>query len=490
MTSSMPEARPETTVETTSEKIPEKIPAASADPRPRRFRPVDATLVAAAVVVAAGLAGLLGGVLTGPDTAGRDAVVLAGTVLARSAMDVAAVVCVGLALVPVLLGRVAAETRPVLRADRALVAAAGGWLVSAVLGIALRTADALGRAPGELTVDQMLAWSTRLLAGRGMLGTAGCAVVVLACAVARVRRPGAVPALVPLVLSVAGVALAPMTGHALAEDQGFTVVATMLHAGAAALWVGGLGALLVLVAPHGALLDGVLPRYSTLAGDCLIVLVISGVFTTAVRLGGWAPLVGTGYGLLILAKAVLLVALAGLGGLARRRLHTGRRPVLRWAGVEVVVMAVVIGVAATLSQTPPPGTASAAHGHVSPPPAAVDLRAARLAPLGPVVVDGGSRVLYRFDADSTAPPASTCITPACTAVWEPVLTDDRPAAGHGVDPDLIGTTVRPDGTRQVTLGGRPLYRRAGEPSGPTGGGSHGADGAWFVVAPDGTRAAG
>jgi putative copper resistance protein D len=65
----------------------------------------------------------------------------------------------------------------------------------------------------------------------------------------------------------------------------------------------------------------------------------------------WAALVTTGYGWLVLAKSVCVVVLAGLGGLARRRLAAGKLPVLRWAGAEIAVMAVTIGLAAALTQT-------------------------------------------------------------------------------------------------------------------------------------------
>ncbi len=45
----------------------------------------------------------------------------------------------------------------------------------------------------------------------------------------------------------------------------------------------------------------------------------------------------------------------------------------------------------------------------------------------------------------------------CTQFWQPVLTSERPEAGTGVDPDELGWIRRPDGTRQVTYQGRPLY---------------------------------
>jgi predicted lipoprotein with Yx(FWY)xxD motif len=45
----------------------------------------------------------------------------------------------------------------------------------------------------------------------------------------------------------------------------------------------------------------------------------------------------------------------------------------------------------------------------------------------------------------------------CAVFWPPVLTSGRPQAGPGVDQRAIGVIVRPDGTRQVTYHGRPLY---------------------------------
>jgi putative copper resistance protein D len=175
---------------------------------------------------------------------------------------------------------------------------------------------------------------------------------VLGWGVARLRRRDAVQVRIPLITALLGALMPALTGHTgSAPDHQLAVVSAALHVAAASVWVGGLAALLVLVARHRALLENVLPRYSTLAGGCLLAVVLTGVVNAATRLDSWAALVSTGYGWLVLAKAALVVVLAGLGGLARRRLLAGRTPVLRWAGAEVAVMAVTIGVAAALSQT-------------------------------------------------------------------------------------------------------------------------------------------
>jgi copper resistance protein D len=284
---------------------------------------------------------------------------LLGTGITRAATDVAGVTCVGLALVGALLpvGRreLAGEAGRVRTlVDRTLVAAGGAWLVVALLGIAFRAADGYGRPVTTLTGPDVLAWATGLAAGRGALLTVACAAAVLGCAVARLRDPEVVALRIVLVIALLGMLTPGVTGHASSSASHEVAVTTVaLHVAAAALWVGGLGAILVLLGRRRALLESVLPRFSTLAGFCLATVTVSGVLTAQVRLGSWAALFLTGYGALVIAKAVALGLLGGLGLLTRRRMAAGRIPVLRWAGVEVALMAVTLGLAAALSQAAP-----------------------------------------------------------------------------------------------------------------------------------------
>ena len=283
--------------------------------------------------------------------------VLLGATVTRAAGDAAAVACVGLALVATLLplghARPPRELPAVLRGvDRATIATAGAWLVLVLLGVGFRAAEAYGRPIGELGATELRTFALDLAAGRGLLLTAGCAAAVLGCAVVRTRDPDRVPQRVVLVAALLGALTPAVTGHAgTSADHQLAVVTVALHVAAAALWVGGLGAVLVVAAPRPRLLDAVLPRFSTLAGACLACVVVSGVLNAVLRVSSFAALTSTGYGRLVLAKSVCVVGLAGLGYLARRRLATRRLPVLRWAAVEVALMAVTLGLAAALTQS-------------------------------------------------------------------------------------------------------------------------------------------
>jgi predicted lipoprotein with Yx(FWY)xxD motif len=50
----------------------------------------------------------------------------------------------------------------------------------------------------------------------------------------------------------------------------------------------------------------------------------------------------------------------------------------------------------------------------------------------------------------------------CTLSWPPILTSGRPEAGPNIQPNALGTIVRPDGSHQVTFNGQPLYLYVGD----------------------------
>lgn len=105
---------------------------------------------------------------------------------------------------------------------------------------------------------------------------------------------------------------------------------------------------------------------------------------------------------------------------------------------------------------------------------------------GPILFDAGGQAIYLFDRETSSTP--DCYGD-CAAAWPPVLTDGGPVAGAGVGVDLLGTTVRSDGSVQVTYGGHPLYYYAAEDKNEVT--CHDVDefgGVWLVVTPAGQAA--
>lgn len=105
--------------------------------------------------------------------------------------------------------------------------------------------------------------------------------------------------------------------------------------------------------------------------------------------------------------------------------------------------------------------------------------------LGNVLTDGSGLTLYRFDKDTAEPPKTNC-EGDCATTWPPVPADDA-NAGAGIDKAMLGEVTRPDGTKQLTIGGWPAYRYAKDlNSGDVNG--QGVGGKWFALAPNGKKA--
>jgi predicted lipoprotein with Yx(FWY)xxD motif len=105
-------------------------------------------------------------------------------------------------------------------------------------------------------------------------------------------------------------------------------------------------------------------------------------------------------------------------------------------------------------------------------------------------VANGYRSLNALTFDT---PASATCTGPCAGIWPPLLTDRQASAGPGVSRDGLGIVTRPDGTRQVTYCGHPVYLffgdlGAGAPSGLTNGEylvDQFAHGVWYLLAASG-----
>jgi predicted lipoprotein with Yx(FWY)xxD motif len=105
--------------------------------------------------------------------------------------------------------------------------------------------------------------------------------------------------------------------------------------------------------------------------------------------------------------------------------------------------------------------------------------------LGQVLVDGKGRTLYLFAKDPNG--QATC-TGDCVQYWPPVLAKGALQAGSGASATDLGTVAAPDGGRQVSYAGHPLYYFIGDRhAGDSDGQALDQFGArWYALTPAGT----
>ncbi|WP_166905482.1 cytochrome c oxidase assembly protein [Mycobacterium sp. DL440] len=324
------------------------------------------------------------GVLAGAVAAGIGALSLADALIAtglpdpgpvttyglpfvRAAGEIAAVVAVGAFLFAAFL--VAPQTNGVLdvagyRALRLGTAASGVWTVCAALLVPLTISDVSAQplfdhlglvdvwsAASLVEVSAAWRWTAILAAGVTI-----ASLPVLRWGWTPVLLAGSLVTLMPLVL----------TGHSSAGGaHDLATNSLFIHLVAAALWAGGLLALLAHVIRAGGGADGsntalAARRFSALALWCFIAMAISGVLNALVRIQ-LPDLVRTDYGWLVVGKVIALTLLGVLGWRQRRVSLTAlaadpgaRTPLIRLALTEAVLFGVTFGIAVGLGRTPPP----------------------------------------------------------------------------------------------------------------------------------------
>jgi cytochrome c oxidase assembly factor CtaG/putative copper export protein len=314
-----------------------------------------------AVFVGLGLATLIGGLpshIVLPDSTDFAA---RGLVVARTLAELAAAVTVGSLLFAAFL--VPPQRSKILAADgyaalRMAAWAALVWCVGALLSVVFTVADTYAFPVVDvLNPRALFSLGTFLEQSTAWLLAAGVALVVaIGCRLA--LSWGWTTVL--FFLAVGGLLPVGVTGHSSSGGSHDIATNSLLgHLIAAALWVGGLVALLAHGRRHGDHLGLAARRFSSIALVCWLVMAATGVLNALVRLP-LESLFTSWYGLLVVIKVVLLIQLGLIGYAQRRRgvrdvVETGSgRALVRFASIEMLIMFLTIGVAATLSRTPPP----------------------------------------------------------------------------------------------------------------------------------------
>jgi copper transport protein len=148
------------------------------------------------------------------------------------------------------------------------------------------------------------------------------------------------------------------TGHAAASGMVFDRVVDTVHVLAAGIWVGGLLALVVSATRAGAGRPTIeaFERFSRWALASVLVLVVTGVMNSLLRLDDIEQLWRSEYGRLLAAKVLLVAGAVAAAWASRNRLLRTSEP---WATVrvEAIITLAVLILTAVLASTSPPGTA-------------------------------------------------------------------------------------------------------------------------------------
>lgn len=140
--------------------------------------------------------------------------------------------------------------------------------------------------------------------------------------------------------------------------------------------------------------------------------------------------------------------------------------------------AATVSAAAAVATVSPQTAADAAKQDVQVPPVAL----ADVETVGEVLVGANGLTVYAFTEDIDG--VSTCFD-ACAAAWPAVTVTDGFGLPEGIDPALVSSIERPDGSLQLKVGKWPLYFYAGDGA-PGEANGQGVGGVWFVQAADGS----
>ncbi len=263
----------------------------------------------------------------------------------------------------------------VRRRLRLVVASAAALLAPAALfGLVLEGAEAGGFSIGSAFSPSVIGSVLGTQFGRVWLARA-CAAAALALILLVLPRLSRGGIAVAALLGLALVASPTAAGHA-ATGGVIAWFADGAHVLAAAIWTGGLAltavALLLSGGERWTLATRAVPRLSVLAFGSVVLLLIAGTISAYLEVRAWRGLWETTYGGLILAKLGLIVPLLVLGAYNNRfavpRLRAGiasvveQRRFLRFVGLELALVVVIVGVTAVLVQQPPARSAVARTG--------------------------------------------------------------------------------------------------------------------------------
>jgi len=160
-----------------------------------------------------------------------------------------------------------------------------------------------------------------------------------------------------------------------------------------------------------------------------------------------------------------------------------------WAGAALIAVALAVtacgaGAAGGAYGTPAGGstTGSVTGGRqampASPSSGPATVLKTETTQVGQVLASSRGLTLYYYGEDKPGSGTSMC-TGACATAWPPLAAPVKAPAGVHL-PGPLGVITRPNGVKQVTLNGYPLYFYAGDKASGQATGN-GIEGSWHVI---------
>ena len=275
--------------------------------------------------------------------------------IARFVRDIAAAIVVGGIVVGGLLG-----IRPIGRVLRWTSGWALIWLAALAVQIVLTLSDLAATDPTAVLNGPAL-WSflTQIQVGKVLLAQCIGVLLVAASAWAVINRA---TAWIVTVIAIAAAAAPGLNGHGgLTGGHEAASVSLAIHLASVSAWIGGLIIVVALLRVEPQRAGLILPRFSTLALICVIVVAESGLLNASMRISSFFSFVSSTYGSLLVAKAVLLACLVLLGWQQRSRVIPVIRAgeaitgttLARIATWEFLAMGVAVAVSVTMSRIGP-----------------------------------------------------------------------------------------------------------------------------------------
>ena len=318
-------------------------------------RSYSASLIATLGLLLAVVVGLIiGGGANALQFSDPGPVVRYGVPLAKGLMNLGMAISIGSL---VFAGFAANDKSDVLRKLLNLSAAAAAvWAIAASVHFLLSFVSVSG---AQVSLEQSFSQGLWVYATEIELGIslalnllAAVAISVLALSVSSLTATAMIAA-----LGLASLIPLALIGHAAGtENHSLAVNSLGLHLVGIVTWVGGLIALFALRKEVLGSARPMVARYSTLALASFVIVGVSGVGSSYVRIPDAQGLLSP-YGQLLFIKVILLITLGAFGALYRKRILSKiseKGSFFKLALLEIFIMGAAIGTGTALARTAPP----------------------------------------------------------------------------------------------------------------------------------------